>query len=95
MMIRSMSPVLIAVDEIGKKEDIDALAYVMNCGCQILATVHGSSVEDVYNKPVLKMMIEDKMFKRYIVLGGAKEPGKVKNVLDEMGNVLYTGELEL
>lgn len=95
MMIRSMSPVLIAVDEIGKKEDIDALAYVMNCGCRILATVHGSSVEDVYNKPVLKMMIEDKMFKRYVVLSGAKEPGKVKNVLDEMGNVLYTGELEL
>lgn len=91
MMIRSMSPVLIAVDEIGKTEDIDALAYVMNCGCRILATVHGSSVEDVYNKPVLRKMIEDKMFKRYIVLEGTEGPGKVQNILDELGNVLYTG----
>ena len=39
MLIRSMSPALIAVDEIGQREDIDALAYVMNCGCYILATV--------------------------------------------------------
>ena len=91
MMIRSMSPVLIAVDEIGKREDIDALEYVMNCGCRILATVHGSSVDDVHNKPVLSKMIEDKMFKRYIVLDGMEGPGKVRNVLDEFGNVLYTG----
>lgn len=91
MMIRSMSPVLIAVDEIGKREDIDALEYVMNCGCRILATVHGSSVADVHNKPVLSKMIEDKMFKRYIVLDGIEGPGKVRNVLDELGNVLYTG----
>lgn len=91
MLIRSMSPVLIAVDEIGKREDIDALAYVINCGCRILATVHGSSVEDVRNKPVLRKMIEEKMFRRYVVLEGMEGPGKVKNILDECGNVLYTG----
>lgn len=91
MMIRTMSPKLIVVDEIGKMEDIDALAYVMNCGCQILATVHGSSVDDVKKKPVLRKLIEDKMFRRYIVLAGDNGPGKVRNISDEKGNILYVG----
>ena len=62
MLIRSMSPAVIAVDEIGKREDIDALAYVMNCGCQILATVHGSSIDDIRNKPVLRKLVEERLF---------------------------------
>ncbi len=91
MLIRSMSPALIAVDEIGKKEDVDALAYVMNCGCRILATVHGSSIEDLQNKPVLRRLVADKVFKRYIVLSNENGPGMVQNIYDESGRVLYSG----
>ncbi len=89
MMIRSMSPAVIAVDEIGKREDVDALAYVMNCGCQILATVHGASIDDVKNKPILRKLVEEKLFKRFIVLAGGKQPGTVENIFDERGSVLY------
>lgn len=93
MMIRSMSPVVIAVDEIGKREDIEALAYVMNCGCQIIATVHGSSIEDIKNKPVLRKLVEEKMFKRFIVLSGGTIPGQVENIFDERGSVLFANKL--
>lgn len=89
MMIRSMSPAVIAVDEIGRREDIEALAYVMNCGCQMLATVHGSSIEDIKNKPVLRKLVEEKLFKRFIVLSGDSKPGEVENIFDERGSVLY------
>ncbi len=93
MMIRSMSPSIIAVDEIGNRNDIDALAYVMNCGCQILATVHGSSVEDIRNKPVLRKLVEDKLFKRFIVLSGNVKPGQVETIFDERGSVLFDGRI--
>ena len=33
MLIRSMAPAVVAVDEIGGKEDIKAVEYVRNCGC--------------------------------------------------------------
>lgn len=89
MMIRSMSPAVIAVDEIGKREDIEALAYVMNCGCRMLATVHGSSVEDIKNKPVLRKLVEEKLFKRFIVLSGDSKPGQIENIFDERGSMLY------
>ena len=93
MMIRSMSPRLIAVDEIGKKEDIDAIAYVMNCGCKMLATVHGSSLDDIRYKPVLRKLIEDKLFSRYVILQSRKTPGLIDYVCDADGQTLYTGRL--
>lgn len=89
MMIRSMSPTVIAVDEIGKREDIEALAYVMNCGCQILATVHGTSIDDIRNKPVLRKLVEERLFKRFVVLSGGRKPGNVEVIFDERGSVLY------
>ncbi len=92
MMIRSMSPQVIAVDEIGKHEDIDALAYAMNCGCKMIATVHGYSIEDIKNKPVLRKLIEEKMFKRLILLKGDGMPGRISRIYDERGSVLLNGE---
>ena len=56
MLIRSMSPEVVAVDEIGTSEDIRALEAVINCGCKSLATVHGTSMEDVMKKPLLSLI---------------------------------------
>nr|WP_296841361.1 stage III sporulation protein AA [uncultured Marvinbryantia sp.] len=47
MLIRAMSPRMIAVDEIGDYQDIRAIESVIHCGCKLLATVHGDSMEDV------------------------------------------------
>ncbi|MCM1180147.1 MAG: stage III sporulation protein AA [Clostridium sp.] len=94
MMIRSMSPAVIAVDEIGKREDIDALAYVMNCGCQMLATVHGASIDDIRNKPVLRKLVEERLFKRFVILSGGSKPGNVEVIFDERGSVLYDPKLQ-
>ena len=46
MAIRSLAPKIIAVDEIGTKQDLDALAYAVKSGVAVLATIHGENVED-------------------------------------------------
>lgn len=83
MMIRSMAPRVVAVDEIGTREDLAAMRNVMKCGCRILATVHGSTVEDIRKKPVLAAMAEEGMFSRYVVLKRIPRPGTVEGVYDE------------
>lgn len=88
MLIRSMSPSVIAVDEIGSIEDANAIETVMNCGCKILATVHGASIEDIKSKPVFEKMLKEKVFERYIVLN-ANKCGVVKEIYDERGSVIY------
>lgn len=80
MMIRSMAPRVVAVDEIGTREDLEALRDVMNCGCRILATVHGNQVEDLAGKPVLSEMAREKMFDRYVVLTRTPGPGTVTGI---------------
>ena len=85
MLIRSMSPKVIAVDEIGSSDELAALMTAMHCGCVLLATVHGSSMEELRKKPVLKYMMELKMFERYVVLDCGKKPGCVKMLLDRDG----------
>lgn len=44
MMLRTMTPEILAQDEIGGEKDIKAMAYVRNCSCRLLMTVHGNSM---------------------------------------------------
>ena len=89
MLIRSMSPDVVAVDEIGTQQDLCALESVLNCGCRILATVHGNSMEDVRQKPLLGDLVERHVFQRYILLSGKEAPGTVQAIFDGRGTRLY------
>ena len=89
MLIRSMAPKVIAVDEIGGAEDIHAIRHVMNCGCKILATVHSGSMEELRRKPLFEELIKEKCFDRYVVLGSKKRIGEIQGIYDSRGSVLY------
>lgn len=88
MLIRSMAPQVVAVDEIGSRKDMEALLYACSCGCRLLATVHGSSLEDIFNKPVLRELMEMGVFSRYIVLDSEGVPGQIKGIFDGGGRLL-------
>ena len=88
MLVRSMSPSVIAIDEIGSAKDIEALSYIIKSGCACIATVHGSSVDDVKDKPVLGRMIRERIFERYIILGRKQSAGRVEEIFDERGTSL-------
>lgn len=89
MIIRSMRPEIIAVDEIGTAEDVHAIEYAMHCGCKMLATVHSRSVEELKRRPMLGKMIEEERFERYIVLGCEQEVGQITGIYDERGFSVY------
>lgn len=89
MLIRTMSPEVIAVDEIGSREDMEAMIHVMNCGCKLIATVHGSSIEDIRSKPILRKMLQERIFERYIIMNSQEQVGKIAEIFDCQGNPLY------
>ena len=89
MLLRSMSPQIIAVDEIGSQEDMRAIASVINCGCKLLATVHGNSVGDLMSRPVLSRLVREKIFERYIVLNNCGKIGNIEAVYNEFGTNLF------
>lgn len=69
MLIRSMAPDILAVDELGSKKDIEAMHQAIQCGCKMLATIHGFSIEEIGRKEYMKIVMEEQLFDRYMVLG--------------------------
>lgn len=88
MLVRSMAPEVLAVDELGRPEDVKAMETALYCGCRILATVHGSSREDLLAKPLFRSMMEDRVFERLVILKAGGPPGVVERILDGKGRVL-------
>ena len=89
MLIRSMAPQIVAVDEIGACDDVHAIEYAMHCGCKMLATVHGTSMEEIRRKPLFERLIRERRFDRYIVLGNQHHVGEIAGIYDERGSLLY------
>ncbi|WP_043932813.1 stage III sporulation protein AA [Bacillus sp. EB01] len=86
MLIRSMSPDVIIADEIGRKEDSEAILEAVHAGIKIMTTVHGGSLDEVRNRPSLTMLINSHIFERFIVLGRSSGPGTIVTILDRDGN---------
>lgn len=89
MMIRSMSPEVIAVDEIGLSEDISAVQYAIGCGCKLIATVHGGTMEEIIKKPLLGEFVKKHIFQRYIILSSREYAGRVEEIYDDRGGRIY------
>ncbi|NMM61383.1 stage III sporulation protein AA [Clostridium sp. P21] len=82
MSIRSMSPDVIVCDEIGTYKDMDSILFALNSGVNLITTIHGFGVEDLYNRPVFKEIVENKVFERAIVLSSNNGAGTVEYVYD-------------
>ena len=85
MLIRSMSPQVVAVDEIGAPEDLQAIKYAMHCGCKMLATVHGESMTEIQKKPLFEQIVKEQCFERYVVLRNGKHIGEIAEIFDKYG----------
>ncbi len=82
MAIRAMSPEMIAVDEIGSKYDAQAIRYCIACGCIIIGTVHGYSIEDVLNKPYVRELIGKDGFNKIIIMSKRHGKGTIEKCIN-------------
>lgn len=70
MLLRSMNPQVIAVDEITAAGDIAAMTQAANCGVAILATIHAADVDELRHKPLWPMLQKADVFRRAVVIEG-------------------------
>lgn len=71
-VLRTMGPDTIAVDEITAAEDCDALVQAGWCGVRLLATLHGSGVQDLRSRLVYRPVIESGLFETLVILNRDK-----------------------
>ena len=60
--LRTLSPSVLGMDEIGCDADTEALLEVMRAGVRILATAHARGAQDIYRRRHLKRSVEAGVF---------------------------------
>ena len=83
MAMRSMSPEIIGIDELGGKEDAKAVEEMILSGCKILGTMHGSCVEHSMQTAGMKRMYRKKLFARYVLLNKTETGERTFLVYDQ------------
>lgn len=81
-LLRSMSPQIIAVDELGDKKDFDAVKKIMSCGVICFATIHGFDFENVMKDTIITEFLKPGMFERIIVLSKRNGAGTIEKLFD-------------
>lgn len=68
MVLRTMGPTCIAVDEITAEADAQALIAAANCGVRLLATAHAASAAEFRKRSVYQPLVEQNVFDTLIIL---------------------------
>jgi len=90
MALRSLGPQVVATDEIGRSEDVEALEEVINAGVSVIATVHAQSISELEKRPGLQQLIKNRLFQRLVVVGRQNGPGTLQAVMDGLtGKYLF------
>ena len=58
MLVRSMAPEIICADEIGTKQDIEAIKYAVTSGVKGIFTAHGDNMESIRKSPILNELLD-------------------------------------
>ena len=68
MVLRSMGPQVIAMDEVTSKADCEALLRAAWCGVRLIATAHADSVRDLRQRAVYRPLVQTGLFSQAAVL---------------------------
>ena len=68
MLIRSMAPEIIACDEIGSKEDVEAIQNTVISGVKGIFTMHGKNLDDIKENQGINYLIKTKQIEKIIFL---------------------------
>lgn len=83
ILLRAMSPEVIAIDEIGTREEALLMTRAVHNGCSILATAHGGGYQEWKQSNAVVGLFTESVFERYVFLQGGSRPGQIELVCDE------------
>jgi len=72
LLLRTMGPETIAVDEITAEEDCIGILQALWCGVDLIATAHAGSIRDFLKRPVYKPLVDSRVFSTVLVMQSDK-----------------------
>lgn len=78
MLIRSMAPEVVVADEIGTRQDVEAIKEAVCCGVKGIFTAHGSTKQELIRNPILRDLIDENIIEKIIFLKLTSEGRKIE-----------------
>lgn len=72
ILLRTMGPACIGVDEITSEEDTQALLRAGWCGVRLVATAHAATLRDLHSRPVYRPLSQIRLFNHILILNRDK-----------------------
>ena len=72
---RTMNAQLVICDEIGDRQEAEAIVAAQNCGVLFVATAHASSVEGLLRRDSIAALHRARVFEKYVGIGRRPEGG--------------------
>ena len=88
MVLRAMAPEVIAVDELGGREDYSAIQQAFYLGCKMLATIHGTDMDTLLSNPYMEGVLGKGGFERVVFLRGRAGAESKITICNEKGELL-------
>ncbi len=80
-LLRTMSPQILAMDEIAEAEDMSACRAAAGCGAALLATAHAGDRRDWERKPFFRTLAAERIFDRLIWITAGPDGRTYREVL--------------
>lgn len=88
LLLRGMTPQVLAADEITAAADIGAFEQARGCGVALLATAHGRDLDDLSARPLYRRLQSEKIFQRIVLIRAEKEVRRCRVLTAEGEEVL-------
>lgn len=73
--VRCLAPDVVLFDELGTTDEVNAVTACAHAGVAVIATLHGYDSADVVCRPLTEMLINHRVFSRWVFLAGRRTPG--------------------
>ena len=92
--VRTLGAELIICDEIGAMADAHATLGAANCGVPVIASAHASSLEELLERPAIKILHRAHVFKTYVGLSRYHQNGFAYTVTDWRDSIGNKGDIK-
>lgn len=81
MALRTLSPQVILLDELGGTGESAAVERGFFSGVDFIASIHASGFEDARRRPQVSYLLQRRIIKYFVLLRGKRTPGEIQEMM--------------
>ncbi len=82
MATRTLNPQYIICDEIGLKDEAEAILSAVNTGVKFICSAHGETINQIYKRPNIKILVKNGVFEKTVLVSQKNKKFYIEEIAD-------------